>query len=150
MISLDKVITDTQALIRIDSQNPGVGEAEYGEWVTRRLSEMGVSPISTNVRDNRDNIMATVKGGDSPRLVILGHLDTVPIGSGWTKEPLGAEIRDNKIYGRGACDMKGGVAIALGVLEALRSQNITPAGDVVFVATVDEEAPDMAGAHHLV
>ena len=150
MISLDKVITDTQALIRIDSQNPGVGEAECGEWVTRRLSEMGVSPISTNVRDNRDNIMATVKGGDSPRLVILGHLDTVPIGAGWTKEPLGAEIRDNKIYGRGACDMKGGVAIALGVLEALRSQNITPAGDVVFVATVDEEAPDMAGAHHLV
>jgi len=71
MISLEKVITDTQALIRIDSQNPGVGEAECGEWVTRRLSEMGLSPVSTNVRDNRDNIMATVKGGDSPRLVIL-------------------------------------------------------------------------------
>lgn len=150
MISLEKVITDTQALIRIDSQNPGVGEAECGEWVTRRLSEMGLSPVSTNVRDNRDNIMATVKGGDSPRLVILGHLDTVPIGAGWTREPLGAELSDDKIYGRGACDMKGGVAVALGLLEALRSQDITPAGDVVFVATVDEEAPDMAGAHHLV
>ena len=150
MINLEKVISDTQALIRIDSQNPGVGEVDCGAWVTQRLSNIGLSPLSTNVRGNRNNVTATVEGGDSPRLVVLGHLDTVPIGAGWTREPLGAELSDDKIYGRGACDMKGGVAIALGLLEALRAQNITPAGDVVFVATVDEEAPDMAGAHHLV
>jgi succinyl-diaminopimelate desuccinylase len=82
--------------------------------------------------------------------VILGHLDTVPIGHGWTRDPLGGEIIDGNIFGRGACDMKGGVAVGIGLVEALVTQRITPPGDVVFVATVDEEAPDMAGAHHLV
>jgi succinyl-diaminopimelate desuccinylase len=150
MIDLEKVIADTQSLISIDSQNPGVGEGECGAWVSRRLSDMGLTPTAMTVQKNRDNIIATVPGGDSPRLVILGHLDTVPIGEGWSVDPFGGEIREDKIYGRGACDMKGGVAVALGLLEALGTHNVTPAGDVVFVATVDEEAPDMAGAYHLV
>jgi succinyl-diaminopimelate desuccinylase len=149
MIDLKKVIADTQSLIRIDSQNPGAGEAECGEWVSRRLSDMGLTPQAMTVQENRDNIIATVPGGELPRLVILGHLDTVPIGEGWTLGPFDGEIREDKIFGRGACDMKGGVAVALGLLDALCSHNVTPAGDVVFVATVDEEAPDMAGAHHL-
>jgi succinyl-diaminopimelate desuccinylase len=150
MIDLTKVVADTQSLIRIDSQNPGVSEAECGKWVFRRLEDMGLAPVAVTVDNDRDNIIATVPGGDAPRLVILGHLDTVPVGGGWTVNPFGGEIREGKIYGRGACDMKGGVAVALGLLEALRTNNITPAGDVVFVATVDEEAPAMAGAHHLV
>jgi len=150
MIDLTKIIADTQSLIRIDSQNPGVGEAECGEWVSRRVSDMGLTPMVTTVQKNRDNIIATLPGGDLPRLIILGHLDTVPIGEGWSLDPFGGEIRGDKIYGRGACDMKGGIAVALGLLDALSTHNVTPAGDVVFVATVDEEAPDMAGAHHLV
>jgi succinyl-diaminopimelate desuccinylase len=150
VISVDQVVADTQALVRIDSQNPGVGEGPVGQWVGNRLTEMGLSPEVSPVVGERNNLITSVPGGDAPRLVILGHLDTVPIGNGWTKDPLGAEIIDGKLYGRGACDMKGGVAVGLGLLEALVSQRITPAGDVVFVATVDEEAPDMAGAHHLV
>lgn len=150
MISLDQVIADTQALIRIDSQNPGIQEVSCGQWVHDRLVGMGLSTTVMNVDGERSNLLVTVPGGDAPRLVILGHIDTVPIGNGWTKDPLGGEIAEGKIYGRGACDMKGGVAVALGLLEALTSQGITPAGDVMFVATVDEEAPDMAGAHHLV
>lgn len=150
MISLDHVIADTQALIRIDSQNPGIQEVSCGQWVHDRLAGMGLSTTRMSVEGERSNLLVTVPGGDAPRLVILGHLDTVPIGNGWTKDPLGGEIAEGMIYGRGACDMKGGVAVALGLLEALTSQSITPRGDVVFVATVDEEAPDMAGAHYLV
>jgi succinyl-diaminopimelate desuccinylase len=150
MISLDQVIADTQALIRIDSQNPGIQEAACGQWVGNRLADMGLDVTTTTVEGDRKNLTATVAGGDAPRLVILGHLDTVPIGSGWTVDPLGGELIDGNIFGRGACDMKGGVAVGLGLLESLTSQRITPAGDVVFVATVDEEAPDMAGAHALV
>ncbi len=150
MISLDNVVRETQELIRIDSQNPGVQEGAVGQWVGNRLADMGLSPTVSVVEGDRKNLIATVAGGDAPRLVILGHLDTVPIGNGWTKDPLGAEVSNGNIYGRGACDMKGGVAIGLGLVSALTSQKITPAGDVVFVATVDEEAPEMAGAHHLV
>jgi len=150
MISLDQVIADTQALIRIDSQNPGIQEATCGQWVKDRLTGMGLEVTSMEVDGDRHNLMATIPGGDAPRLVILAHIDTVPIGEGWTKDPLGGEVVDGKIYGRGACDMKGGVAVGLGLMEALTTQRITPAGDVVFIATVDEEAPDMAGAHYLV
>jgi len=150
LIDLRRVVADTQALIRIDSQNPGVQESECGNWVADRLAEIGLPVSRMRVEGNRENLLATVPGtGNAPRLVLLAHLDTVPIGGGWTKSPLGGEISENRIYGRGACDMKGGVAVSLGLVEALqRSGGMR--GDVVFVATVDEEAPDMLGAQHLV
>ena len=151
MIDLAQVVKDTQDLIKIDSQNPGIQEAQCGAWVAARLRGMGLEPEVTTISPGRDNLIATLKGmGGAPRLVILGHLDTVPIGSGWTLPPLEGVIKDEKIFGRGACDMKAGVAVALGLLESLLKNGITPAGDILFVATVDEEAPDMAGAHALV
>jgi succinyl-diaminopimelate desuccinylase len=151
MIDLNKVIADTQSLIRIDSQNPGIQEANCTNWVSQRLEEIGLTPESFIVDGNRRNLIATIPGeGIAPRLVLLGHLDTVPIGSGWNHPALDGVIVDEKIYGRGACDMKGGVAVALGLFESLLSSGIKPSGDIVFVATVDEEAPDMAGAQALV
>ena len=151
MIDLKQVIQDTQDLIRIDSQNPGIQEAACGEWVGNRLSDMGLAVTSEVVEGNRRNYIASVPGeGDGPRLVLLAHIDTVPIGGGWTVDPLGGEIINDRIYGRGACDMKGGVAVSLGLVEALTKQKRGMRGDLVFVATVDEEAPDMAGAQALV
>lgn len=151
MINLQQVIKDTQDLIRIDSQNPGIQEAACGEWVGNRLAEMGLAVKSEVVEGNRRNYMASVPGeGDGPRLVLLAHIDTVPIGGGWSVDPLGGEIINDRIYGRGACDMKGGVAVSLGLMEALTKQKRGMRGDLVFVATVDEEAPDMAGAQALV
>lgn len=151
MINLNKVIADTQSLIHIDSQNPGIQEQECVEWTAQKLMSLGLQPKRTLVQPGRENLTVTIPGlGTAPRLVLLGHLDTVPIGAGWTLPPLEGVIKDGKIYGRGACDMKGGVAVALGLLEGLLNSEIKPAGDVIFVATVDEEAPDMAGAHALV
>ena len=151
MINLDRVIKDTQQLVRIDSQNPGVQEAMATEWVGNRLSEMGLAPKLQNVEPGRENVIAEIPGDPTvPRLVLLAHLDTVPIGGGWTEDPLGGEIKDGLIFGRGSCDMKGGVAISLGLMEALQTRKAGIAGDVVFVGTVDEEAPDMLGAQKLV
>lgn len=151
MINTAKIIEDTQSLIRIDSQNPGIQEAQCSAWVSQRFNTLGLKPEVVTVQPGRQNLTFTIPGaGKAPRLVLLGHLDTVPIGSGWSFPPLGAEISNGKIYGRGACDMKGGVAVAIGLFEAMTNLQITPPGDIVFVATVDEEAPDMAGAHSLV
>lgn len=151
MIELEKVIEDTQALIKIDSQNPGIQESAACEWVGNRLAEMGLSAQKQNVEGGRENVIATIPGsGEAPRLVMLAHLDTVPIGAGWSMDPLGGEIRDGRIYGRGACDMKGGVAVSLGLMSAYAKQKSGMRGDLVFVGTVDEEAPDMAGAQRLV
>jgi len=151
MINLDRVIEDTQQLIRIDSQNPGVQESGATEWVGNRLSDMGLAPKLQIVESGRENVIAEIPGDSSvPRLVLLAHLDTVPIGGGWTEDPLGGEIKGGLIFGRGACDMKGGVAISLGLMEALQTRKAGIAGGVVFVGTVDEEAPDMLGAQKLV
>ena len=152
MISVDSVIRDTQKLIGIDSQNPGPLEAECADWVFSRLEGLGLSPQRYEVEPGRDNVLAQVRGSDpeAPRLVILGHMDTVPIGEGWTYPPLGGQIDNGRIYGRGACDMKAGLALGIGLLDALVATGETPRGDVVLVATVDEEAPGMLGAHQLV
>ena len=151
MIDLATAIADTQSLIRIDSQNPGVGEGECAQWVGNELAALGLNPISQQVEPGRNNLVATLPGsGEAPRLVLLAHLDTVPIGGGWALPPLEALIKDDKIYGRGACDMKAGMAVGLGLLRTLVAHKRALAGDAVFVATVDEEAPGMLGAHALV
>lgn len=152
MINVDSVIRDTQKLISIDSQNPGPLEAECADWVVSRLESLGLTPRRQEVEAGRDNVLAEVKGSDpdAPRLVILGHMDTVPIGEGWTYPPLGGVIDNGRIYGRGACDMKAGLALGIGLLDGLVSSGVTPRGDVLLVATVDEEAPGMLGAHQLV
>lgn len=151
MINTDNVIRDTQSLVAIDSQNPGVLEQACANWVEQRLLDAGIDVQRQPVTDGRDNLIAVVPGNpEAPRLVLLAHLDTVPVGAGWTRDPFGGEIADGRIYGRGTCDMKAGLAVAINVLETLRNNPLSNAGDVVLVATVDEEAPGMLGAHALV
>lgn len=150
MISTDSALQDTAALVRIDSQNPGVLEGRCAEWVGNRLADCGLDVAEQHVDGNRHNLVSQVPGGDGPRLVLLAHMDTVPIGEGWTNGPLEARITDGKLFGRGACDMKAGLAVAINTLDWLTRGGPTPSGDVVLVATVDEEAPGMMGAHTLV
>ncbi len=144
-------VRDTTTLVRIDSQNPGPQEGECAGWVRDRLEEIGLPVGVHQVAPGRDNLIASVPGrGERPRLMLLAHLDTVPFGEGWSRAPLGGEIVGDRLYGRGACDMKAGLALGIGLLEALHRRGEPPAGDVVLCATVDEESPHMAGAHHLV
>jgi acetylornithine deacetylase len=80
-------------------------------------------------------------GGGGRSLVINGHIDVVNAGDAafWTSSPFAAEVRDGRIYGRGACDMKGGIGSALFALEALRACGVRLAGDVIFETVPDEE-----------
>jgi acetylornithine deacetylase len=89
---------------------------------------------------NRPLTVGVLRGTGAGRsLVVNGHIDVVAAGDGWSSPPFAAELRDGRIYGRGACDMKGGVAAALFALEALRACGVALAGDVVFEAVPDEE-----------
>ncbi len=150
-IDVARALEDTVELVRIDSQNPGALEAACARWVRERLEGVGVRVDEVAVADGRADLVAAIHGtGERPRLVLLAHMDTVPVGSGWTVDPLGGESRDGRIYGRGAADMKAGLAVAIGLLDALARADAAPRGDVVVAATVDEEGPEMAGAHALV
>jgi len=149
-IDVGRAVEDTIALVRIDSQNPGGREAECARWVRARLETAQLAVESITVEQGRDNLVATVPGaGERPRLVLLAHMDTVPVGDGWTLDPLSGEIRNGRIYGRGAADMKAGLAVALNLVASV-AHSPAPRGDIVLCATVDEEGPDMAGAHALV
>jgi succinyl-diaminopimelate desuccinylase len=145
----DRLIADTIALVRIDSQNPGPGEGRVASWVRERLAAAGLDARVQRVQEGRENVLCEIEGtGEAPRLVLVAHMDTVPVGTGWTRPALAGEIHGDRLYGRGAADMKAGLAVALNLLERL-TERPPPPGDVILAATVDEEGPEMAGAHAL-
>ena len=74
-----------------------------------------------------------------------GHFDVVPAGAGWTVDPFGGVVRDGRIYGRGACDMKAGIAAAVFAVEAIRRAGVELEGTVEISGTVDEESGGFAG-----
>ena len=100
-------------------------------------------PLFWPGRDYKDrpNLGARCKGyGGGRSLVLSGHIDTVPVGSvRWIHDPFGAEIEGNRLYGRGANDMKAGVATNLFVLQALHDLGVELLGDLIFESVVDEE-----------
>ena len=78
-----------------------------------------------------------------------GHFDVVPAGAGWTIDPFGGLVRDGRLYGRGSCDMKAGLAAAIFAAEALRRADVPLAGSIEVSGTVDEESGGFAGVAHL-
>lgn len=90
----------------------------------------------------RPNVVGVRRGSGAGRSLILnGHIDTVEVGdrAAWSVEPLAGEIRNGRLYGRGACDMKGGVIANLFALRALERTGYTPSGDVIVESTISEE-----------
>lgn len=145
------VIGLTTELVRLNSENPVNDEREVIKYITTRLAEWQIEYKLQEVLPNRQNVIATLKGrGDKPPIFYVAHMDTVPVGEGWTKNSLEASIENGKLYGRGAADMKGGLAAALYAIKKLKEENIVPPGDLVVVATVDEEGPGMLGAAKLI
>ncbi|MGH3277089.1 MAG: M20 family metallopeptidase [Streptosporangiaceae bacterium] len=136
--------------MRIDSQNPGALEDGCAAWVQDRLQGAGLEVCRYDTAHGRPNLVAAVRGaGAAPRLVLLAHMDTVPIGEQWTVDPLAGVIRGAAVWGRGTADMKAGLAVAVGLMESLVA-GPPPPGDVVLCVTADEEGPDMSGIHTLV
>ena len=98
--------------------------------------------------EDRPNVAATVEGaGDGRSIALAGHIDVVSASEEmWTRDPWTAERADGRVYGRGACDMKGGIAANVLALEALDALEIDLAGDVIVESTIDEEAGGTGGA----
>ena len=108
-----------------------------GRGVGRGGRRAGLDVCETPVRPGRNNLRITLAGGPGPGLLLLGHTDVVPVGEGWTKDPFGGAVENGRIYGRGASDMKGGLAASLAAMAALRGAGLS--GPVELAALVDEE-----------
>ena len=145
----DAIVELVRELVRIPSVNPkfevgdGINrEADVQGVVALRLEAAGMAVDSYDVFPGRPNVRGRVEGRDGRSLILNGHVDVVPVGdaSAWSVDPFGAEVRDGRIYGRGAYDMKAGVAAAIVAVGALRDCGIVLGGRFEVHSVVDEEA----------
>ncbi|MBP9088441.1 MAG: acetylornithine deacetylase/succinyl-diaminopimelate desuccinylase family protein [Kofleriaceae bacterium] len=156
---MPELVDFLQAMVRIPTVNPpGDNYAACAELIGRRYQLLGYETVQIAANDHPDhsrryprvNVIGRLRGsGPGPCLHYNGHLDVVPAGAGWTVDPFAAVVHDDKVWGRGTCDMKGGIAASLYAIEALRRAGATLIGTVEQSATVDEETGGFAGVAYL-
>jgi len=139
-------------LIRFDTTNPPGNETECIAYVRRLAEEAGVESRIVARDDARPNLVARVAGsGEAPPLLLYGHVDVVTTtGQRWTRDPFGAELVDGVVWGRGALDMKGGVAMLLDAFLRAARGELRPRGDLILCVLSDEENGGDLGAKFLV
>jgi acetylornithine deacetylase/succinyl-diaminopimelate desuccinylase-like protein len=142
-------------LIRFDTTNPPGGERECLAWAAGLLEDLGCDVRMLAREADRPNLIARISGrGACPPLLLQGHVDVVAAPGRWRHPPFAGELCDGYVWGRGALDMKGGVAMMLAAFmraqAAINSGGAPPPGDVVLCLMADEEAGSDLGAAFLV
>ncbi len=155
----DDLIALTQDLIRIPTLNPpGQKYREICTFLGERLAKSGFTieliraegAIADSDEFPRWNLVARHEGPRKGDCVHFNsHHDVVEVGHGWTRDPFGGELDDGKIYGRGACDMKGGLATSIIAAEAFLAICPDYAGAIEISATADEESGGYGGVAYL-
>lgn len=148
------LIEATRRLVRIDSQTPPSATGAAAGCAAALLADIpGLSVRIVESVAPVVNLVAELDGGlPGPRLVLSGHLDTYPIGdaAAWSRDPLGGDLAGGRIWGRGAADMKGGVAVLIEVMR-LAALHLRPfAGTLVLVLAGDEERMGEDGTQWLI
>ena len=145
------VVEILQELIRFDTTNPPGNERACIEFVQAQLEEAGCETQLYAKVPERPNLVSRLAGGDAPPLLLYGHVDVVTTaGQRWTHPPFSGEIVDGYVWGRGALDMKGGVAMLVSAFLRAKRENVELPGDLVLVVLADEEAGGEVGARFLV
>lgn len=138
-----------QRLVRVSSVNPKFvtnpaqnREAAVQDVIEEELQALGFETARSFPFPGRPNLYGYWAGCQSHSLALCGHVDVVPVGDrdAWSVDPFGGEIRDGRMYGRGAGDMKAGLAACLAACRAIRRQGLSLDGRLEFHAVVDEEA----------
>lgn len=155
LIDRDRLLADLAALIAIRSL--GGDESAAQEWMAARLARSGLAVDQWTIdvgelaahpafsmevpRTHALGVVGTLGDGAGPTLILNGHVDVVPVGdrAQWTSDPWTATVRDGRVFGRGACDMKGGLAAALAALDALTRTGRRMRGRVALHSVVAEE-----------
>ena len=155
----DALVELTRELIRIPTVNPpGDGYRACAELIGDRLAGRGFqveyvraqgTPGDSDLHP-RTNVVARIAGGrPGPCVHFNGHIDVVAAGGGWTVDPFAGEVREGRVYGRGAADMKGGLAAAIIAVESILESGIGFPGAIEISGTVDEESGGFGGVAYL-
>ncbi|MCZ8261475.1 MAG: acetylornithine deacetylase/succinyl-diaminopimelate desuccinylase family protein [Beijerinckiaceae bacterium] len=151
----DDLVALTQRLIRFPTINPP-GDAyeacarDIGAWLSARGASVSFirgegEPDDTDLHP-RINVVGRFDAAEpGPCIHFNGHIDVVEAGLGWTVPPFEGVVRDGRVYGRGACDMKGGLAAAMIAIEAILSEGALTRGAIELSGTVDEETGGFGG-----
>ncbi len=141
-----------QQLIRFDTTNPPGNEAACIAYLRDLLTAAGIETTIVARDPNRPNLIARVHGrGDAPPLLLYGHVDVVTtVGQQWTHPPFGGDEAEGYIWGRGALDMKGGIAMMTAAQLRAKIEGADLPGDVILAALSDEENWGDYGALYLV
>ncbi|MGF9664046.1 M20 family metallopeptidase [Arthrobacter crystallopoietes] len=155
-VDLDRIVDLAARLIGAGGENPGDTEAATVAVLEAAVRELGLEVAIQPAAPDRPNILVTLpppapagtaaetgvpgpESGAARGLMFLGHSDVVPAGPGWSRQPFQAAVENGRLYGRGATDMKGGLAAVLGAMAALKQAGAELSGPVTLVCTVDEE-----------
>lgn len=147
----DSVVKLLQKVIQFETTNPPGNEIELANWLAEFFREAGLAPELLEYAGNRANLIFRIKGsGSRPGLIISAHMDTVPAGEvPWTFPPFSGTLHEGRIYGRGAADMKGGLAAMSEAVAILARADAKLSGDVILAFTYDE-THGLRGAKELV
>jgi succinyl-diaminopimelate desuccinylase len=138
-------------VIRIESTNPPGNERDLANFLADFFSKAGLEPEMYEFDEKRANLITRIKGtGEKPGLIFSAHMDTVPAGEvDWKYPPFSGTLHDGKIYGRGAADMKSGLAAMAEAATILAKTDFSPKGDLIVAFTYDE-THGLQGAKHLI
>ena len=141
-----------QQLIRFNTTNPPGNERGCIEWIDGGLRDGGYETKILARDPERPNLLARLKGRDeAPSLLLQGHVDVTPVeGQSWQHPPFEGKNVDGWVWGRGALDMKGGIAMMLAAFLKAKAEGLTPPGDILLLVLSDEEAGGDYGAKYLV
>jgi acetylornithine deacetylase len=154
---MSRVVDILQSLIRLPSVNPDgapdsphAGEAQVAHWTADFLRHIGAEVELEEVLPGRPNVIGHFASGGppKPRVLLAPHTDTVDVES-MTIDPFAAEIRDGRVYGRGACDTKGTMAAMLAALEEMGADRLAGLGNAVTFAGLIGEETGQYGSRHL-
>ena len=144
------VVELLQELIRFDTTNPPGNERACIEFIRAQLEDAGCETQVYATDPERPNLVSRIAGGPAPPLLLQGHVDVVTTGGqSWTRPPFEGLIEDGYLWGRGALDMKGGVAMLVNAFLRARREHVELPGDLVLVVLSDEEAGGDLGARFL-
>ncbi|WP_135557247.1 M20 family metallopeptidase [Paenibacillus cymbidii] len=143
LVSKQRLADVLRELVRIPSVNPafsgGQGEAGVADYVKRHLRALGLDVIVLPVEPGRENVIGVLPGAGNGNLLLEAHMDTVQT-DGMTVPPFAGEVRNGRLYGRGACDTKASLAAMLIAVEAMKTNGLVPPLGIHLAAVVDEEA----------
>jgi succinyl-diaminopimelate desuccinylase len=138
------------AMVQSQSVNPPVDTTACAAILSGVLEAEGIETRLVEPQPGAVNVVGILRGRQPGRkLVLNGHIDTVPAGDGWTTDPFSGEIRDGFLYGRGSCDMKSGVAAMLMAMVGLKRSRLPFDGEIIFQAVADEETGSLLGTRYL-